>query len=81
MSRERSSFRLISEGIVIKLPLAYANIVLYLRERKKQTEKHAHAARFTTIAKSIVTTFGLNFFRVANATRDLTNFEIKYFNH
>ena len=33
-----------------------------MRERERQTEKHAHATRHTaTIAKSVVTTFGLNF--------------------
>ena len=34
-------------------------------ERKRETEKHAHATRLTTIAKSVVTTFGLNIFRLA----------------
>ena len=39
--------------------------------RERETEKHAHATRLTTIAESVVTTFGLNFFRVASfATRD-----------
>ena len=54
---ERSSFRLISEGINNWL-------AFYEREREKQTEKHAHAARHTTIAKSVVTTFDLIFFRL-----------------
>ena len=35
------------------------------RERKRQTEKHAHAERLITIAKSVVTTFGVNFIRLA----------------
>ena len=40
-------------------------LALYERKRDRQTEKHAHAARLSTIAKSVVTTLGLNFFRLA----------------
>ena len=35
------------------------------RETDRQTEKHEHASRLTTIAKSVVTIFGLTFFRLA----------------
>ena len=34
-----------------------------LSMKERQTEKHAHATRLTTIAKSVVTTIGRNFFR------------------
>ena len=42
-----------------------------MREREKQIETHAYATRLTTIAKSVVATFGLIFFHIAPfATRD-----------
>ena len=40
-------------------------LAFYETERERQTEKHAHATRLANIAKSVVTTFGLNFFRLS----------------
>ena len=40
-------------------------LAFYERERERETEKHSHFTRLTTIAKSVVTTFGLNLFRLA----------------
>ena len=61
--------RLISEGIVITFhffcEIERRNENNWLAFYERQTKKHAHAARLTTIEKSVVTTFGLNFIHLA----------------
>ena len=41
--------------------------------RERQREKHAHAARLTTIANSVITTFGLDFFPSYKELRSKTS--------
>ena len=68
MSRDtrmgRSSFRLISECEIERRNERNNWLAFYERERERHTEKHAHAARLTTVARSVVTAFGLIFFRL-----------------